>query len=298
MKVLGSIAIFLTTAQAQYPANATHGWFNTSVKTTDSPDMLGACNIKSSTTIVLYDGVGTGTFSSRWENEFWTWWAGADPAVEWVTVSGPQLNTGSGCKLSDYPNVKLYVQPGGDAYQMQDSIRTGGRGNIVDYLSGGGSYLGTCAGWFLAAEKYVWQGSSYQWPNVLGIFEGQVEGSITDIADYEGDPNYAATPIQLQEGGSLTSIYYGGPTMGWKSTPATLPSGWKAVAKFAANGAPHGTPAAVQKGNMLLTSPHFEAHEAHGLVGFSTKDRLANYIWRAQQINALLGTSWAIPTAP
>lgn len=256
-----------------------------------------ACGISPDTNVVRYDGVGTGKYSKQWEDSFWTWWGQANKGIKVTTVSGPNLATKAGCRLGDYPNLKVYVQPGGDAYDMQNSIKADGRDNILDFVGKGGKYIGTCAGWYLASKSYVWQNQTYNWPNLLGLFEETVEGSITTIADYAGTPPYAITPVTTDVG-TLNAIYYGGPTVGWVNTPPGLPSkAWKQLASF---NAPHvaGNPAAVSKENVLLFSTHFEAFEGVGVTTLTTKERLANYQYRARQINALLKTNWTIPSTP
>lgn len=256
-----------------------------------------ACSISPDTNVVRYDGVGTGKYSTQWEDHFWTWWGQANKEIKVAKVSGPNLATKAGCRLGDHPNVKVYVQPGGDAYDMQDSIKAQGRENILDFMQQGGKYVGTCAGWYLASQSYIWQNQTYNWPNLLGLFEETVEGSITTIADYAGTPPYKLTPITTDVG-TLNAIYYGGPTVGWVNTAPRLPSpAWKQIASF---NAPHvvGDPAVVTKKDVLLFSTHFEAYEGVGVTTLTTKDRLANYQYRARQINALLNTNWTIPATP
>jgi len=251
-----------------------------------------ACRISSNANVVLYDGIGTGTYSRQWEEKFWSWWANEDSRIVVSKLTGPEL--APPCRLRDYSNVRLYVQPGGDAYEMQNSIRAGGRSNILGFLNNGGKYFGTCAGWFLASRSYVWQNASYAWPNVLGIFDKTVEGSLTTIANYEGNPPLRVTSIKTGSD-SLNVVYYGGPTVGWTRTSPSLPRGWSSIAEFTAPRV-NNCPAIVTRSNAVLTSPHLEAFEGIGVTTLSTQDRLANYQYRARQINALLGTNWRIPS--
>lgn len=96
------------------------------------------------------------------------------------------------CDLTEYPNLKLYAMPGGDAYYMQWSLGSKGKQNIKNFLNSGGAYYGVCAGWFYTMEAYYWQGSRYVHRDMLGLLEDG-EGSITDLADYESDSPFKVT---------------------------------------------------------------------------------------------------------
>lgn len=249
------------------------------------------CPITNSTTVVIYTGVGVPEDCNQWETKFFQWWQKSEPAVEFVYVSGPELHSlASSCTLSDWPNLKVYVQPGGDAYSQQNSIGDTGKANILKYIdSKHGIYLGTCAGWFFASDGYYWEGVKYNWPNLLGKFP-TTEGSIHEIATY---PDYAMTDTSSGE----KMIYFGGPTRGYNNTPDTSPGNVLMTftdPKLKAKN----MPAAVQNGNMLLFAVHAEAYEGIKITGLSTEQRLRNYQYRAQAINKAAGLDWAIPSKP
>lgn len=102
-------------------------------------------------------------------------------------------------------------------------------------------------------------------------------GSLTTIADYDGDPGYGMTtvsaPSAVEEGEGRTSlnvVFYGGPTRGWKSTPRETP-GRQLLGFDALEGE---LPAAMEvelaelletggggQSRLLLYSPHLEAFE-------------------------------------
>src|SRR3989344_5816421 len=180
-----------------------------------------ACPIQSDTNIVIYGDTGTGgvgSLSKSWITHFMDWWKTQDPNVKYVFLDRNDVKTD--CNLASFPNIKLYIQPGGNAYYQQNALGSTGRTKILSYLDGNGAYLGICAGAFYAANDYYLQGTYYNWPNLLKRFP-TVEGSITDIADYDANPGYALTGINSFDR-SFNMIYYGGPTRGWRDTPLTF----------------------------------------------------------------------------
>jgi len=254
------------------------------------PSVVNPCPIKSDTDIVVYGDTGfggVGTLSKSWISHFLDWWKIQDPTLSYVFVD--KTDVASDCDLSNYPNVKLYIQPGGNAYYQQRSLGSAGKANILDFLDrDGGAYLGICAGFYYAANDYYWQGSYYNWPDMLDRFS-TVEGSITDIADYDANPGYALTSLS----NGFNAIYYGGPTRGWRDTPNDLPAGASKLASFSA--IPGELPAVIQNGKMLLTSVHLEAFENDGISGLSTEQRTENYKLLANLINGAAGTSFYVP---
>ena len=75
---------------------------------------------------------------------FLDWRKSYDRAVQYVFLNSINLITD--CELSDYSNVRLYIQPGGDAYAQQFSLGAAGKANILSFLdkmSGGRSNIST-----------------------------------------------------------------------------------------------------------------------------------------------------------
>ena len=248
-----------------------------------------ACPIQSDTSVVIYGDTGNGgvgTPSKSWQTHFFDWWHSYDPNVKYVFLDRNDVK--SDCDLSRFPNVKLYVQPGGDAYYQQNALGSQGKANILNFINSGKGFFGTCAGFYYVAGDYYWQGKYYSWSNLLGIFP-TLEGSVTDIADYDNSPGYALTPLS----NGFNAIYYGGPTRGWRNTPNTLPVGAENKASFAA--LPNYLPAVVKYNNMLLTSVHLEAFENDGITGLSSEQRIENYKLLANNINEVAGTSFYVP---
>ena len=247
----------------------------------------GACPITNATNVAVFKGTGAMADCVGWETHFWSWWAGANTGklnVQYLTNDDLQR----GCELASYPALRMYVQPGGNAYDQQNTgIKASGKANIVDFVGKQGMYIGTCAGWYVAADDYWWEGQHYSWPNVLGLYP-TVEGSISDIIDFNTKPGYRMTKVSNGE----SMIYFGGPTRGWHNTPKSVQG--KTLLEFA-EPAVKGLPAAVQDGNKLFFSVHAEAFEGESITGLTTAQRLRNYKWRAQQINEAAGTHFAIP---
>ncbi len=247
----------------------------------------GACPIQQDTQIVVYGDTGNGGVgvpSRSWIGHFFDWWKTQDPSLKYVFLDRNDVKTD--CNLANYPNVKLYVQPGGNAYYQQNALGSAGKTAINNYLNAGRAYLGICAGAFYAANDYYWQGEFYNWPNLLDRFP-TVEGSITTIADYDANPGYAVTNV----GNRFNMIYYGGPTRGWRDTSINHPG--ETLLEFSSIGG--NLPAAIKKDNMLLMSTHAEAFEGDGITGLSTTDRIENYKWLANAINDVAGTTFNVP---
>jgi hypothetical protein len=255
------------------------------------------CPIQSDTTIVVYGGSlttnatsaqdwevgGVDPLSFGWITNFLDWWHIYDSAVRPAFLNSTNLT--SDCNLSNYPNVVLYIQPGGDAYDQQSALGLAGKMNILTFLDKGGAYVGICAGWYYAAKDYYWEGQYYNWTYLLGLVP-TVEGSISTIADY---PAYNMTRMS----NGLNMIYYGGPTWGWRQTPKETVG--TALMTFAS--IPGNLPAAVKLDKMLLLSVHPEAFEDYGIYGLSRDARIANYKWLANAIDSLIGGQFTVPQA-
>jgi len=246
------------------------------------------CPIKPDTNVVVYGDTGfggVGDLSKSWITQFMDWWKSYDSSINYVFLDSRDVS--NNCDLSDYPNVELYVQPGGNAYYMQRSLGAEGKANILDFIDNdGGSYLGICAGFFYMAGDYHWQGDYYDWPDLLGRYP-TLEGSITDIANYDENPGYALTT--MDNGHEM--IYYGGPTRGWRDTPSDILG--EKIMSF--SDIPSDLPSSIKYENMLLMSVHAEAYEDDGISGLTTEQRTENYKWLANKINDVSGTNFYVP---
>jgi len=251
------------------------------------PRWKDPCPINSDTNIVFYGETGfggVGDLSRSWMIHFLSWWEQQDPSINYEELTDEHV-TGE-CDLVSFSNLKIYIQPGGNAYYQQRKLGPEGRQNILNLIDSGKAYFGVCAGFFYAANDYYWQGEYYNHPDMLDRFP-TVEGSITDIADYEGSPDHALTPLS----NGRNAIYYGGPTVGWRQTSSSHPG----ITDATFSAIPGDLPAVIKYGNMLLTSVHLEAYENEGITGLETADRIENYKYLANLLNEVAQTSFYVP---
>ena len=126
-----------------------------------SRNSTAACPISANTVVAVYAAVGeggVGEFSHAWTNRFFTWWAAANPSLVWLEVADP-ASVSVDCVLTDFPGLRLWVQPGGDALNQSLSLGPGGRDNLLNYIYYGypnAHYMGTCAGMFYGTGTYWW----------------------------------------------------------------------------------------------------------------------------------------------
>jgi hypothetical protein len=271
-----------------------------------------ACPLDGRTIFAVGSGIGgAGNGSAHWERAFFSWWEALDARVEWAEMN--EENVAGGCgDLNSFDSLAMYVQPGGDSYEQQKSLGTHGRNAITSFLDGDEThkYMGTCAGWYFATSDYWWEGTHYGFPaepSLLGRYPATVEGSITDIQDYASYPAYSVTGVTsaADDGQSLSAVYYGGPTIGWNDTPLdSIPSASAITLTFDSVGGGGTVPAGLVHDNkLLLWSVHLEAYEGtfdtwtdgrpiH--IEIDGDDVEANYKFRAQHINEILGTDFNI----
>ena len=122
------------------------------------------CSLKKDTVVAVYsakDWGGVGDNSAAWTEAFFSWFAAPNPSliVDYITEPKDISNYYSdGCQLATaFPDLKLWVQPGGSADNMSQSLGPGGRDNLLDFAaSEKGHYMGTCAGFYYAAGSYWW----------------------------------------------------------------------------------------------------------------------------------------------
>jgi len=250
-----------------------------------------SCPIVASTDFAIYGQTsegGVATSSRRWMAHFFDWWKAQDPAVEYLFLSAAEAQACTNLK-STYPNLRMWVQPGGNAYDQQGTLGATGKANINSFIDKGGAYLGVCAGAYYAAPDYWWEGEHYAHPHLLGAYPRAMEGAISNIAPW---PGYAMTALS----NGRHAIYYGGPTLGLQHTNLADLAGEK-VASFASIDGQ--LPAVIIYGNLLLTSVHLEAFEDDESSGLGAADRIENYKYLATLINRVARTNFRIPgTAP
>ena len=93
-----------------------------------------SCAIKSTTDFVYYSGSGASSLSQSWMVHFLDWWKAQDPTIEYVKLSATEIAT---CDMTDkvrYPDLDMYIEPGGDAYLAQRAIGASGKARINSFL--------------------------------------------------------------------------------------------------------------------------------------------------------------------
>jgi hypothetical protein len=248
------------------------------------------CPITSDTDIVLYTDTtgGIGSSSKSWGLHFVDWWKAQDPSISYVQLSKADVSTN--CNLASYPNLKVYMQLGGDAYDQQRALGVTGKNNINNFINRADenhAYVGICAGMYYAVADYYWESSYYNHANLLGAYPLTIEGSIHSIAEY---PNYAMTPVN--DGNTVRDmIYYGGGTRGLEFTSSDI----LGTKNLFFSAIPNQLPASISYNRMLLNTVHAEAFENDGITGLSTAQRIENYKWLANRINEVANTNYYVP---
>jgi hypothetical protein len=252
------------------------------------PGGTTACPILPTTDFAVYGETfkgGVGTSSRSWMAHFFDWWKTQDSSVDYQFLTAAQAQACTNLKGLKYPDLKMWVQPGGNAYDQQVALGATGKANINEFIVNQGAYLGVCAGAYYAAPNYWWEGKYYAHPNLLGAYPVTLEGAIGSIAPW---PGYAMTALS----NGRNAIYYGGPTVGLLHTnPSTL-LGEKAASFASIDGQ---LPAVIVYNKLLLTSVHLEAFENDGISGLSTADRTENYKYLANLINSVTKAGFRVP---
>ena len=116
-----------------------------------------SCPIQTNTNIVFYGETGfggVGDLSRSWMIHFLDWWKTQDSSINYAELDSSDIK--SDCDLGSFSNLKVYIQPGGDAYYQQNKLGSEGKSALIDYINSGKGYLGTCAGFYYTAGDYYW----------------------------------------------------------------------------------------------------------------------------------------------
>jgi hypothetical protein len=269
-----------------------------------SVDIYAACP-KSDTLIVIYNGGGIDALSRQWIGNYFVWWRNlGDSRIQWVTMTDAELASGGCSALSSYSQVKLFVAPGGNAYNYHLSLGSAGKTNINNFINAGGGrgYLGICAGYWYTMNGYYWEDTFYAHANLLNRTnsgEGWTWGLIPSY------PNWAKVQVWDNiHGGYYNQIYYGGPSYGeWYTYKGSAPGqrimDYESVYGWEDGDYLTSAQGVYNSGNkMLLFSTHPEAYN-YGVSGLTDAEILANWQLLAREINYLLTGNenyYTIPT--
>jgi len=162
--------------------------------------------------VAVYSGSGAWTYDNVALPNLFEW---MDCSV--TTVSGYDIK--SGC----LDNFDVLAWPGGD-YLKYWEMGQEGKSIIQDFISGGGGYMGICAGAYYACDFMVWYADWNVQPYKvegdeldLDLFPGVAHGPIDEIADWNSPEWYNMTKIKINHTHPITDslpdymqIFYGG----------------------------------------------------------------------------------------
>lgn len=92
------------------------------------------CPLRNSTTVAYSLADGVGLASQVWVEDLLWWWASHEPAVRYQALSGAEV---AACALGDaaaFPHLRVFVNPGGDAYAQLTSLGAAGRANVLAFV--------------------------------------------------------------------------------------------------------------------------------------------------------------------
>lgn len=284
-----------------------------------------ACPITNSTNIIYSTVKGVGPASKIWVQDLLWWWKqNGDASIDYMAVTASDLQN---CDLESFPNLKVYINPGGDAYDQLTAMGVDGREHIISFVQRDqqkqpSAYVGFCAGGYIAAHDYLWE-SMYEGPGYynyqetppLSIFPFTLEGSIVDINDDQFGDQSGSKYRLVNVSNGQQMLYYGGSTFGYSGAgDPTDPSSelydpevevlvyYSDFYGFQTSN----IPAAWRYRNMVMTSVHPEADNCTFAqdsdcppAGTMSADTiLQNRAWLCEYINQAAQTSFRVPPVP
>jgi glutamine amidotransferase-like uncharacterized protein len=167
--------------------------------------------------VAYYNGDGAWNVSETIISNMIKWMG-----CSFTTVRGQDIR--DGC-LDDYD---VLIWPGGHYPAYWGEVGLDGKAEIQEFVSGGGGYLGVCAGAYYAADYMVWMDDdAYPPPDYkaegdelnLDLFPGVAYGPIFEIAD-RNNTYWAMVEINIVDQthsitesmpDPMTMFYFGGP---------------------------------------------------------------------------------------
>ncbi|NKE48626.1 biotin--protein ligase [Roseomonas frigidaquae] len=111
-------------------------------------------------------------------------------------------------------DVTILFMPGGASRYKEAKLAGPGNDAIKNYVRGGGSYFGICAGAYMACETTEWaRGTEFEIvrSNELEFFPGKAVGPIKDFSQAESYNGSDARIVDLDFGSrKLRALYWGG----------------------------------------------------------------------------------------
>jgi glutamine amidotransferase-like uncharacterized protein len=282
------------------------------------------CRITNETNIIYSTVNGVGPASQIWVEDFLWWWKQTDPSIHYLGITSNDFQV---CNFTNYSNLRVYINPGGNTYDQLTAMGAVGTEAIKQFIQrdqkNPSSYIGFCAGGYLASHDYLWE-TLYEGPGYynyedsppLSLFPHTVEGSIVDINDEQFGDQFQSKFRLVNVSNGHQMLYYGGSTFGWNGAiDPTDPSSSLydpdiEVLIYYTDFYGYSTvnlPAAWRyQQNILLTSVHPEAdnctyYEDHDCPPPGTvplRNILQNRAWLCTYINEISSSAFIIPTVP
>jgi glutamine amidotransferase-like uncharacterized protein len=281
------------------------------------------CRITNETNIVYSTVNGVGPASQIWVEDFLWWWKSTDPSINYLGLTANDFQV---CNFASFPNLRVYINPGGNTYDQLTAIGPIGTENIKSFIQrdqkNPSGYAGFCAGGYLASHDYLWE-TLYEGPGYfnyeesppLSIFPHMVEGSIVEINDEQFGDQYGSKFRLVNVSNGHLMLYYGGSTFGWNGAldPTDPQSGIydpdvEVLIYYTDFYGYHSynIPAAWKYHNILLTSVHPEADNCTYYENYDCPPAgtipyvniLQNRAWLCTYINQVSQSSFVIPEVP
>jgi glutamine amidotransferase-like uncharacterized protein len=171
--------------------------------------------------------------------------------------------------------LRLLVMPGGWAPSQHESLGVRGRAAMRAFVEEGGSYVGICAGAYLACSTVAWEGRDY--PYDLGLARGRAAGPVKGLAAWP-----ACERVEIAaEGRKIPALYAGGCSLSIDGAAvlATYPDGTAAAVR-----APCG------KGSIVLIGVHPElrAGDKDLLAGWADEAEPGDGSWFVEIVRSCL----------
>ena len=288
-----------------------------------------ACTLRADTTVVYSLAKGVGGASKIWVEDLLWWWSRADHSLRYQSLSETDIKN---CDLAAARGLKLFINPGGDAYGQLSALGAAGTQHVKAFVERGrqggaaSAYAGFCAGGYVAASAYLWE-TLFEGPGYynfkkdppLAVFPHAVEGSLVDIGDDQYGDQFGSKARLVNVSNGHQMLYYGGSSFGWNGVADLLnPASPEYDAEVKGllfyedfyGFRTFNLPAAWSYKNLFISSIHAEADNCTVVpsdpdtadcvpAGTIPHDMiLANRAWLAKHLNAVAGTNYTIPAVP
>ena len=110
--------------------------------------IAASCPLTPETQIVYSVAAGGGGASHIWVRDLLWWLCDGGRACSYLALNATEIQS---CDLASYDNLRLFINPGGDAYDQLSSLKANGSANIIrfvrrDQAKAPSAYAGFCAG--------------------------------------------------------------------------------------------------------------------------------------------------------